>query len=218
MTHGNDDPFAPSRPSVSFRDARVGESRSGTVLELPELVQSRDFESGQPAFWPDGNKKMAVVVPVRLADGSEAAFWCAKPSSMFAAISEAQRAAGQRIKVGGTLVVTYVGDKANENPRLNAAKQYKAVYTPPADDPFGTAAVDAPTATSGPATPGLADLYPAPAAPTPVVKRPADEVSRLIGQLIEAGMPNEAILKFPAVRNAGVSAAQVDLVRTQGPY
>jgi hypothetical protein len=137
MTQTYNDPFAStSAQSVSFNNMPVGTSYTGTVLELPQLVQARDFETGNPATWPDGNPKMTVVTKLSV-DGEERSLWAPKPSAMFAAISDAQKTAGASIAVGGTLTVTYTGDKPNAtNPRLNPAKQYSAVYTPP--NAFGT--------------------------------------------------------------------------------
>jgi len=119
-------------PSISFKDAPVGASVTGKVTEAPILVQSRDFDSGNPAFWPDGNAKMSVVTKLVLASGEERGLWAAKPSAMFAAIAEAQKTAGALIAVGGTLTITLVGEKPNAtNPRLNAQKLYAVTYVPP---------------------------------------------------------------------------------------
>jgi hypothetical protein len=143
MTTTVTDPFAggTSTPSLSFKDAPVGTSFTCTVVEAPTLLQSRNFETGNPDFWPDGNPKMSAVVKVTV-NGEERSIWAAKPSAMFAAIASAQQTAGQQITPGGTLVVTYTHDKPNENPRLNAAKQYSVVYTPP--NAFGTEAQEIP--------------------------------------------------------------------------
>jgi hypothetical protein len=119
-------------PSISFKDAPVGASITGKVTEAPVLVQSRDFDTGYPAFWPDNNPKMSVVTKIVLASGEERGLWAAKPSAMFAAIAEAQKTAGALIAVGGTLTITFTGEKPNAtNPRLNAQKLYSVVYVPP---------------------------------------------------------------------------------------
>ena len=119
-------------PSISFKDAPVGASITGKVTEAPVLVQSRDFDTGNPAFWPDNNPKMSVVTKIVLASGEERGLWAAKPSAMFAAIAEAQKTAGALIAVGGTLSITLVGEKPNAtNPRLNAQKLYAVTYVPP---------------------------------------------------------------------------------------
>lgn len=133
MTQQYDDPFAPSKsaPAVSFKDKPIGTKYVMRVRELPELVQSRDFETGEKATWDDGNPKMSVVTGVDI-NGEEMSLWAPKPSAMFQAIVDAQEQAGARIAVGGTLTVEYIGDKPNEkNPRLNPAKQYRAHYSAP---------------------------------------------------------------------------------------
>lgn len=124
-------------PSLSFNGKPIGTTYVGKVLAPASLVQSRDFETGDPATWPDGNPKMAVVIKLEV-DGELRSLWAAKPSAMFAALVAAQKEAGQRIGEGGTLHVKYTGDVPNaKNPRLNAAKQYACRYTPPVNDVFG---------------------------------------------------------------------------------
>lgn len=129
----DNDPFAggESLPSVSFKDTPVGTSYTLEVLEAPELVQARDYESGQPAFWPDGNPKQTVVTKVTdTATGEVKNLWAAKPSALFRAIGDAQKAAGAQIRPGDTLVVTFSGEKPNEkNPRLNPQKLYTVALT-----------------------------------------------------------------------------------------
>lgn len=155
----NEDPFGSSekRPSVSFKDAPIGTQFTLRVESAPKVVQARDYDTGDPAFWPDGNPKMTVVTDViNVHTGEQLGLWAPKPSALFAAIGAAQTEAGQTVAAGGTLIVTYTGDKVNpEKPRLNPAKQYRVTYTPP-----------------GPGTPGDAFAAPveqpvAAAAPTP---------------------------------------------------
>lgn len=136
------DPFAggESKESVSFKDMPVGTSYTLEVTEAPQLVQATDYESRQPAFWSDGNPKMTVVTGVvDTATGEEKNLWAAKPSALFRAIGDAQKASGAQIKVGDTLVVTFSGEKPNEkNPRLNPQKLYTVQHT--AGDAFSEAA------------------------------------------------------------------------------
>lgn len=162
MTTVDIDPFAGADkvPSISFKDAPVGTVYEGIVTEAPKLVQSRDFNTGEPAFWPAKpgeapNPKMSVVIRLQLLDGDERSLWAQKPSAMFAAIGEAQRAAGKRIEIGGTLAVKFTGEKPHTDPEkvrknLPPQKLYAAKYTPPAakpaDDPWGSTAAAAPAA------------------------------------------------------------------------
>ena len=117
-------------PSISFKDAPIGASVTGVVTVAPSLVQSRDFKTGQPAFWPDNNPKMSVVTRI-LASGEERGLWAAKPSAMFAAIAEAQKAAGALIAVGGTLTITLTGTKPSDNAQMSPQKLYAVAYVPP---------------------------------------------------------------------------------------
>lgn len=129
------DPFAggTSVPSISFRDMPIGTTYAGTVTEAPQIMQARDFDSGQPAFFPDGNPKQTVVTKIALEPtGEERSLWAPKPSAMFAAIAAAQKDAGTQITVGGHLTVTFSGEKPNEkNPRLNKQKLYTVIYRAP---------------------------------------------------------------------------------------
>lgn len=147
-----DDPFAQSEshPAVSWKGAPIGAKIVCKVVERPQLVQSRDFDTGEKATWPDGNPKMSVVTLVEV-NGEKRGLWAAKPSALFAAIGEAQQKTGRQIEVGGTLTVTYTGDKPNEkNPRLNPQKQYAVEYAPPAA--FGDWSTSSSGASSQPAS------------------------------------------------------------------
>ena len=135
------DPFATREktPAISFKDAPLGTSYTGKIVEPPEMVNSRDFETGELATWPDGNPKKSVVTLLEMIGGPNngeiRGLWAAKPSAMFAAIADAQEAAGAQLAVGGTITVTYTHDvPSSKNPRLNPAKQYKVVYYP--NNPF----------------------------------------------------------------------------------
>ena len=165
-------------PSISFKDAPIGATVTGKVTETPVLVQSRDFKTGQPAFWPDNNPKMSVVTKIVLATGEERGLWAAKPSAMFAAIAEAQKVAGALIAVGGTLTITLTGTKPPDNAQMSPQKLYAVAYTPP--NAFEAPQVAANTGvgqwgTTQPTTPSPPPAWAAPAAAQPlaVVPNPA---------------------------------------------
>ena len=148
------DPFAggDKTPSLSFKDAPIGTSYTGRILDAPTLVQSRNFETEQPDFWPDGNPKMSAVVKADFGgDTGVRSIWAQKPSALFQAIAEAQTAAAAKLAPGGTITVTYSGDgvRKDGNTKLNPPKQYAVTYTP-ADAfdlaPAAQAAVAAPVA------------------------------------------------------------------------
>ena len=141
------DPFAGAdkAPSISFKGVPVGTVFEGVVTEAPKLVQSRDYNTGEPAFWPakpgeTPNPKMSVVIRLSLDGDEERSLWAPKPSAMFAAIGEAQKQAGQRIEVGGTLAIKFTGEKPHTDPdkirrEMPPQKLYAAKYTPPAAKP-----------------------------------------------------------------------------------
>src|SRR5215207_2967844 len=131
------DPFATQEktPSVSFKDKPIGTRVSGRVVEAPEEVQSRDYDTGEPAFWPDGKPKKSIVTVLEI-NGERYGLWAPKPSAMFRALADAQQVAGAQIAVGGILTVNFIGEQPNpDKPRLNPQKQYKAFYQP--NNPFG---------------------------------------------------------------------------------
>ena len=119
-------------PSVSFRDAEIGTFYEGIIVKKPTLLQSRDFESGEPATWSDGNPKLSVVIHLDI-NGEKRSLWAPKPSAMFVALVAAQKeAGGQPMREGGTLGIKYTGSIPNaKNSKLNPAKQYVCRYSPP---------------------------------------------------------------------------------------
>lgn len=146
------DPFAGAEkaPSLSFKDMPVGTTYTGVVTEGPKLVQSRDFNTGEPAFWPasrpgeEPNPKMSVVINLDV-EGEPRSLWAAKPSAMFAALAEAQKKAGAKIEAGATLSVRFTGEEKHTDPDkirrgLPAKKLYSAKLEPapakPAADVF----------------------------------------------------------------------------------
>jgi len=135
------DPFQSydKTPSVSFADQGKGYKTRLVVMELPKLVQAKDFDTGEPAFWPakpgqEPNPKMTVVVKVE-ENGQTRSLWAPKPSSLFAAIRDAQQKSGQ-IQVGSVLeieITDVVARKdANGKPKKGKPKkEYGAVHTLP---------------------------------------------------------------------------------------
>lgn len=144
------DPFAEQEknPSVSFKDAPIGTTYTGEVVEAPSFAQSRDYDTSEPLYWQQGGKQstqpsdqpvMSIVTVLEI-NGERRSLWAskwAKPGSMFSAIQEAQKAAGSQIAVGGRLTVTLVGVEPSDNPKFNDRKLYKAQYVPP--NPFAGA-------------------------------------------------------------------------------
>ena len=157
------DPFAKqeSLPSLSFKDAPVGASYTGTVVSHPTMLQTRDYQTKQPETWPDGNPKMAAVFNLRLDSGEVRSVWARRPSGLFQAIQEAQERAGVRIAPGGRLTLTFTGwgqaTAGNDPP-----KTYAATYEP--GNAFAGGPQPGPTG-AAPQAPAAAPAWQQPAAP-----------------------------------------------------
>lgn len=131
----SNDPLAESSsPSVSFKDQPIGTEYTGVVVGTPEMVQSRDFKTREPATWPDGNPKMSLVVKM-LIDGQPRSLWAPKPSAMWAALAAARQAAGVPLDDGCMLTVRFTGTEPK--PGMDPQKLYSATYIPPKSDPLG---------------------------------------------------------------------------------
>jgi hypothetical protein len=109
------------------------------LLDVPFEIHGKDFKTGELDYWDKEQTQPKKVVGINLAldSGEKVTLWANKPSSLFKAIAAAQRTAGKRIAVDGTLTVKYTGDEPNKNPNLDPARQFAAKYDPPGkQDPF----------------------------------------------------------------------------------
>ena len=165
------DPFADAVqvPSLSFRDAPIGTTYRGVITSLPVERQSRNFETGKPDVWEDGNPQISVVLRVEIVNAAgeaeERSIWAKKPSSLYRALGAAQKAAGTRFALGGTLYVRYERQEPSKNPKLSPQKIYTAKYEPPpaAPDPWGD---EKPAPAAAPATSQVPAGWPTHAAQT----------------------------------------------------
>ena len=110
------DPLADVKtPSLSWKNAAIGTTHKGIITRVPNEIQSMDYETGKPAYWPagdgkegNGNPKMAVVLSMRLVESEEeVSVWAVKPSAMLTALVQAQKQFGRRIEVGGELTLKF---------------------------------------------------------------------------------------------------------------
>lgn len=124
------DPFEESgAPSLSFDKVPVGTTRYIDVTATPSVQQQRDFQTGQPAVWDNGDPKMAVVIVGTDENGDASSIWCpktGKAGSKYVAIREAQRAAGVKITAGCRVYLTYTGDEPSDNKRFSDRKLWSA--------------------------------------------------------------------------------------------
>lgn len=142
-----DDPFYGGEkvPSLSWKGLPIGTTFTLEILEEAKLLQSRDFDTGELAYWDPDTKqrpKNSAVLNVRVKEGPHSvgekrSIWAQIPSNMFSELKEAQVKAGSKFVPGGTLLLKFDGEVPHENKRFNPIKQYKARYTPPVQtDPF----------------------------------------------------------------------------------
>jgi hypothetical protein len=126
--------------SASF--ANVGDTVVGHIIRKPEVRQQRNFDTGEPLFWADGNPRMQMVIvlmteeqdPGDAEDSGERSIYAR--GNMLAAIRTAVRQSGARgLEVGGKLLVKFSGEGTPTRRGLNAPKLYEAKYRAPKDEP-----------------------------------------------------------------------------------
>jgi hypothetical protein len=126
-------------PAVKF-DA-IGDKVIGRIISA-RREQQRDFESGQPMTWANGDPRLQTVITLDTADGEQTLYArggrydvIAEGTglSMEAAIVTAVSNAGgpRSIDPGAELVVQHTGLAKASKAGLNGAKLYTAAYRPP---------------------------------------------------------------------------------------
>lgn len=122
--------FQSNGTSVKFPNQ--GDTFTGVITSPVTESQSTDFNTKQPATWPDGNPKMQATVQMDAADGSGAyTLYVPASSRMQKAIGSAIAQVGAPdLAVGGTLSVQFVGMGQSKN-GLNPPKEFAASYTAP---------------------------------------------------------------------------------------
>lgn len=172
-------------PSAKF--PALGTSYTGRITEKPAVEQQRDFNSGDPKFWNDGNPMMQLVVTVQTEmrdpsveddDGRRRFF---VKGQLKNAVADAVRKSGGRgLEVGGRLTVTYTHDGEKKG-NLNAPKQYRVEYTPAAVTELHTADPGVPPGVN-PQTGEITTPAPA-AAPVAAINPNDPAVAALLAQL-----------------------------------
>ena len=123
--------------SASFQN--VGDFVVGFIARQPEVQQQRDFETGEPKVWSDGNPMMQLRVvlttderdPEDPEDSGERAVYIR--GNMQRAVAQAVRAASAPgLEVGGKLLIKYVADGKAARRGFNPPKVYEAKYRAPA--------------------------------------------------------------------------------------
>jgi hypothetical protein len=139
-----DDPFYGGEkiPSLSWKALPVGSTFTVEILDAAKTLQSRDYESGELAYWDEAKTqpKLSAVLNTLVTAGphsvgEERSIWANIPSNMFVALKNAQKDAGEPFRAGGTLYLRFIGEEPHKNPRMNPIKLYQAKYIPPVVTP-----------------------------------------------------------------------------------
>lgn len=215
--------FDSSNKGIKFQN--VGDQITGTIAGTPSERQQTKFGTQDPDFWPNGDPKMQIIVPLKTElredgqdDGERTLYVASK--NMKKAISDAIRSAGATdILPGGVLTVQYVGNDANSKNPANPAKMYAASYTAPSSAfaaPADPAFVPVAQPAAVPSTPAPAP-QPVPAAPVPATAPPAhgltEQQVNQVMQLRAAGIPDDTIATA-----VNATAAQLNQVFDTTPF
>jgi hypothetical protein len=133
-------------PSISFKDAKVGDSFTGTITGT-RAVQVRNYEDPTKLeFWDDGKPKMQIEVTLDTDyrdasidedQGERRVFLFGQKLT---ALKEALKVKGlTKLEIGGKFTIAFSGTKPAKNPRYNDVKIYSIDVTAPTSN----AAVDA---------------------------------------------------------------------------
>ncbi len=182
-----------SIPSISFKDAKVGDSFTGIIAEL-ETAQVRNYETGEPEFWDGGNAKLQIVVTLDTEYSDNAEDDGQRKVYLFgqklAAAKSALKAAGvDKLEKGSTFTITYSGTKPATNKKYNDVKLYSIDIVPAKSNP----AVD--------------NLLAAGAKPVVEGDKLTAEQVQKAQKLSDAGFQDEEIAETMGVNKYAVTAA-----------
>ena len=206
--------FDSSNKGVKF--ATIGDQIVGTVKGAPYERQQTKFNTQDPAFWPNGDPMMQILVPLQTQlredandDGERTLYVASK--NMKRAISDAIRQAGATdLLPGGVLTVQYVGnDPASKNP-ANPAKMYAAQYSAPtsafAPQPAAPAPTQQPFVPQGQGAPQFVPTTAVQPPQQPVPAQPVQQAPFVPAapQPHPSGLSEDQIGKLQQLRAAGI--------------
>lgn len=151
MTTTTPDPnaFLMGGGAKSAKFTNPGDKVDG-IITATEVTQQTDFKTGAPKNWDDGKPMMQLVITLQTEDREDPdddgirRLFCKgsvkRPTTLGAVRTAVTEAGVKELAVGGRLQVVYTGDGEKSNPAMNAPKEYKAKYDPPAE---GSVDVDA---------------------------------------------------------------------------
>lgn len=130
-----------SIPSISFKDAKVGESFTGTITDL-RTVQVRSYDSGEPEFWDDGKPKLQIEVTLATDyldpmldedDGTRRVYLFGQKLS--AAKQEMKSKGIAKLEKGMGFTISFTGEKPASNKKYNNVKLYGIEIEPATSNP-----------------------------------------------------------------------------------
>ena len=129
----------------AFEFGAIGDTVKGVITDMKKRQQT-DFQTGQPAFWANGDPKMMLMVSLQteiqdteddegirnvyLRGGNYTALK-GKGTASLVAVKDAVKKSGKPIEIGGTLTLQYSGEGPAPAKGMNPAKLYTAHYQPP---------------------------------------------------------------------------------------
>ena len=120
-----------SVPSLSFKDAKIGTSYTGTIIDL-QTVQVRDFATGDPKFWDDGKPQLQVQVtldtdlrdPEIDDDNGERRVYLFG-QKLIAAKAALKESGLAKFELGTEFTIKLSGEKPAKTKGFNPVKQYE---------------------------------------------------------------------------------------------
>lgn len=126
-----------SIPSLSFKDAQVGDTFTGTITDL-RTVQVRNYEDPTKLeFWDDGKPKLQIEVTLATAyavasdsedDGARRVFLFGQ--KLRAAQDELRKKGIKKLEKGSKFTIGLSGTKPSTNKRYNDVKLYTIEIEP----------------------------------------------------------------------------------------
>lgn len=179
----------------SFKFDQVGATVTGTV-ESAEVVQKKNFDSGEPEFWDDGKpiEQVRIVLQTNLRDQPDdatgeddglRAVYVKGWGDQLRELRRAVKASGaDDIEAGGTFTATYTGDgEVAKGKRGFPPKVYAYEYRKPS----GTAGLIGGQEQAAPAAQPQQQAAPAPVAGQPTAEQLAAFQAYMASQGQQAG-------------------------------
>jgi hypothetical protein len=143
-----------SVPSISFKDAKIGDSFTGIITDL-QTVQVRDFATGDPKFWDDGKPQLQIQVTLDTdlresdEDSGERRVYLfgQKLTAAKQALKEADMT---KLDLGTKFTIALVGEKPAKTKGFNPVKLYGVKLAKGTSNPSVDAVLaETPVATKG---------------------------------------------------------------------